>query len=214
MAESLPSNEIPEVQATRTDFLAGILLGLLVGGLVGLSVSPLAGDVLAGLVAMLTAFFGLGGKLPVSVGVTKVRLLAFCVGVLIGVPGSILIRTNGLLAPSIEYRIAEYTAAGLDGGLAKDLAIFDHTGLRVGTLASTPDPSDRYTLPIAFSAASAAQCSSLQSAFFSSSQARLQAMAASDAPWDQAGQFGLALPVDQHAAFADYIHDIFCTSTE
>ncbi|MDF2373291.1 MAG: hypothetical protein P1V21_21135 [Rhizobiaceae bacterium] len=196
------------------DFLSGLLLGLLVGGLVGISVSPLTGDVLAGLVALLAAFFGLGGKLPGKSPVTRLRLLAFCIGVLAGVPCSILVRTNGWLAPPLDVRIERYTAAGLPEALARDLAIFDQTGLRIGGLAAVPDPKAPQNPGYTFSAGSSVQCSALSDVAFGTTRLRLEAMQGADAPWSQAGQFGLALPEEQQSDFADYVHKLFCDQTE
>lgn len=199
----------------RAEFLPGIFLGLLVGGLVGLSVSPVSGDVLAGLVALLAAFFGLGGKLPTSNGVTGARIVCFSIGVLISVPSAILVRTHGLLAPSLEQRVKEYGDADLSSALTQELAIFDHTGLRLGSLASAPAPTPNLqNSGVAFSSGSAAQCSSLQDVSFANSSARLKAMAQTSAPWDKAGQFGLLLPAADQSAFADYVHDLFCSVAE
>lgn len=214
MTETATYDATDESKPGLTDFLSGLFLGLLVGGLVGISVSPLTGDVLAGLVALLAAYFGLAGKLPGNSAVNRLRLLAFCIGVLAGVPCSILVRTNGWLAPPMDVRIERYTDAGLPQELARDLAIFDQTGLRVGGLAAVPDPKAPQNPGYTFSAGSSVQCSALSDVAFGTARLRLEAMQQADDPWGRAGQFGLALPEAQQSDFADYVHKLLCDQTE
>ena len=215
MTENSQCKEEVDSQYKKAELLPGLFLGLLVGGLVGLSVSPISGDVIAGLVAILAAFFGLGGKLPTSARTTGVRIVCFSIGVLVSAPGAILIRTHSLLAPTLEQRVEKYSGADLSAALAQELAIFDHTGLRLGSLATAPEPTlNLQNSGVAFSSESAAQCSSLQDVSFANPNARLEAMAQTNAPWGQAGQFGLSLPAADQGAFADYVHDLFCSAAE
>ncbi|WP_421724368.1 hypothetical protein [Bauldia sp.] len=203
-----------ESAPSLNDFLSGLFLGLLVGGLVGISVSQLTGDVLAGLLALLAAFFGLGGKMPGTAPVTKVRLIAFSIAVLVGVSGGILVRTHGLLAPPLKAVIEDYKEAGLPDELAQALAVFDQTGLRTGNLAAAPAPEKPTKAGFTFGAESLAQCSALSETVFATPELRLGAMEKAGAPWDQAGQFGLTLPDDQRAGFADLVHSLLCDQTE
>lgn len=194
------------------DYLSGLALGLLVGGIVGLSVSQLAGELLAGLIALLAAFFGLGGKLPLRSSVSSARLLAFCLGFVIGLPSGIMTRTHAWLAPTFKQTVDSYALDGVDQAFAIELAIFKKTGLRTGSLSSTPEPTEigSETLPIVFSAATGAQCTALLDSAHGSPQLRLQAMEKFPEPWKRAGIFGLSLSDGDQAKFSDYIYDVFC----
>lgn len=214
MADTSSPEAADESAPSLTDFLSGLFLGLLVGGLVGISVSGLTGDVLAGLLALLAAFFGLGGKLPGSGSVTKVRLIAFSIGVLVGVSAGILVRSHAWLAPPLNTVIQTYEDAGLPGQLAQELAVFDQTGLRTGSLAAAPEPESAKRGGFAFNAATSAQCSALSDTALATTALRLDAMAKAGAPWEQAGRFGSTLPASQQSDFADLIHSLLCDQTE
>ncbi|WP_282130041.1 hypothetical protein [Roseobacter litoralis] len=212
MTESSQACDEPQPKPGLLDYLSGLALGLLVGGIVGLSVSQLAGEFLAGLIALLAAFFGLGGKLPLQSSVPNVRLLAFCIGFVIGLPSGIVTRTHAWLAPSFKQTVESYTLSSGDQARAIELAIFEKTGLRTGSLSSTPEPEDirPETRGIAFSAATSAQCNALLESAHASPQLRLQAMAKFQDPWQRAGSFGLSLSDSDQTKFADYIYDVFC----
>lgn len=212
MTEASQDRDEPQPKPEFLDYLSGLALGLLVGGIVGLSVSQLAGELLAGVIALLAAFFGLGGKLSLQSSVSSVRLVTFCLGIVIGLPSGIVTRTHAWLAPSFEKTMQTYTVANVEQELAIELAVFQKTGLRIGSLSATPEPTDirPEALGIAFSAATSAQCSALVRSAHGSPQLRLQAMAKFQEPWQRAGDFGLSLSGGDQADFADYIYDVFC----
>jgi hypothetical protein len=119
----------------------GAAMGLLLGLMVGLSGSPVVGAVVAGLLTVLGAFFGLaapGTKEPereaprarardgARRGLTVAGFgLMGVVGVLLGV----YLRAHGALSPSPRQRFERWRDAGFDSTRARALTEFELTGL-------------------------------------------------------------------------------------
>ena len=120
-----------ERDSRELDVLAGASLGLLTGVLLGLSVSEIVGTVIGGLVALLGAFFGLGGEEVAGRNVTlrATRTGSFALGAVIGIVGGLLARTNDVLAPSPADRVRVWQEAGYPTESARGIVAFERLGL-------------------------------------------------------------------------------------
>lgn len=124
-----------EMAFSKTDIalnvLAGVSIGALTGALVGLSVSQVVGSVVGGLVALLGTFIGMrsdGDSQPLG-QVSRVRIIAFSVGALLGIAGGVLARTHDVLAPTVASRIDKWRDAGVDRTVAQGLVVYERLGL-------------------------------------------------------------------------------------
>lgn len=113
------------------EMLTGGALGAFTGILLGLSVSDVVGNAVAGLVAILGAFFGLQSR---SLNAARTwRIVSFSLVGALALVGGIAARTHDLLSPSIARQIARLKDVGYSPDQARALIALQSLGL------SSPD---------------------------------------------------------------------------
>jgi len=122
----------------RPDLLPGFLIGASIGLITGLSVSPVAGTVVATLLSIVVGFVGLGGKAGSLTEIASTRVVGFCLGLAVAVPGAIMIRTHQWLAESPEASVRRWKEAGYTDEQARSLVTVERLGV---TLTSPGDAS-------------------------------------------------------------------------
>lgn len=175
------------------DIGAGAAIGLLVGALIGLSTSEVVGSAVAALTALLAAFFGLAPGSPAPGRVARVG--AFALGALAGVGGGLYLRTHDSLSRSLNDRIAEWEAAGVDSTTSRRLVIFERTGL-VGpgwTAAAPPDLRTRTTSTALFMAA-AERCGALRPDNYPDTDELANAFELAESGWDAVAEATAGIP--------------------
>lgn len=201
------------------NLLAGAALGGLVGLLIGLSATPVVASAAAAILALLVTFFGFGGSVgALRVRVSAARVLGFGIAMALFLVGGIMLRAHETLGPSFAERVDRFVAGGIDKERARDLAIYQHLGLRTGHLAELEAPATvPATSPYAFSLTedrADPNCAALDSRYLSNPTERLRAMAQSPEPWASAGRSGLERPAAEHASIAEEAFRSRCGSLE
>lgn len=96
------------------NWVASGSLGLLVGLLVGLSTSPVVNTAIAALLALVGGVFGLSDKLPGGINKTGAhKLAAFSLFFTVAMIGGVLLRTYGVLGPSVAHLKGELNDIGV-----------------------------------------------------------------------------------------------------
>ena len=200
----------------RMDLIAGVALGALVGTLVGLSSVPVVGAVVTALVALLVAFFGLQGSAgPLKANASAARVAGFGGGMLLFVVLGVLARAGGWLQPGIETRVLHYEAAGYAAPLARDIALYEHTGLLTGTLKDNkPEATPPRGAGLLFSDEADPNCAVLSASMFQSPEARLQAMQQSGGAWQTVGEAAAGLAPAKGSALAEAAWQLACRPSD
>lgn len=124
--------------AVLAEVVAGGGLGMLVGFLLGLSVAQVVGGVVASLAALLGAFLGLSGTQTQD---RAWRIGAFGFLCATGVALGLVVRTGGLLSPSVAGSVAEWIAAGYPADQARSYVAFQRLGVKPDAMTVSAPPA-------------------------------------------------------------------------
>src|SRR5580704_12727071 len=106
----------------RQEIVSGIGLGLAIGIFVGMSTAPVVAIVVTSLAAVLAAFFGLSAG--VSEGPRILRIASFSFACPLAVLCGVAVRSHGLMAPSVDQQLREWTSAGYTPEEARSFVAF------------------------------------------------------------------------------------------
>jgi hypothetical protein len=190
------------------ELLAGTALGSLVGLLVGLSTEKLTGAILAGLVALLAAFFGLKDSREGGPPGRLARIIGFAVAAALMLPASVILRSHDVLGADPAVRLRHWEALGISAEDARKLVIFETLGLNLtqGKVATeTPARSG-----VLFAAA-LEDCPSLAAERFNSTADRLHGFSLIP-PWDKLAGAVAAADTKTQAAVLDAAWRIACAA--
>jgi hypothetical protein len=116
------------MKLSGTNLISGLALGGLVGLLIGLSISEVVGAVLGALTSLLVVFFGLKDGSSVT-NLSKSLISAFCMGCIIFLIIGMILRTRGLLSPSVEFYQKELADLHLDSNQVKEIILLKKYGI-------------------------------------------------------------------------------------
>jgi hypothetical protein len=153
------------------ELLAGSTLGLLVGLLVGFSTEKLAGAVVAGLLALLAAFFGLR---DIHTPARLTRISGFALVGTAALLFGVWLRTHDVLGANPVARREVWENVGFGREQAGRLAVFETLGLNLtGGTVATETPAGRGAL----FAAPLDECNALTANQFDTPEHRREAFA-------------------------------------
>jgi len=128
------SDEKGQKGGLARDIFAGVGLGGALGLIVALSVTPVVSVVVGGLTSLLAVFLGLQGGDDAPAALKAVRLngpriggfgVALAAGVLVG----LFVRTTEPFMEPVESSVLRWTAAGYSEERARELVVFERTGI-------------------------------------------------------------------------------------
>lgn len=221
MSEAQLEGDLSDKASSRSsphfliDITSGVALGVLVGVLVGISASQVVASTVAAILALVATFFGFGGSVGTSTPqVNTARIVGFGFAMALALVGGIALRAHGFLGPSFSERVASFSVQGLDPQLARDLAIYEHTGLRTGLLIEATERRDASPLsPFAFGdeqGTADSNCANLHASILPDPDARLNAMILSDEPWASFGRIGQSLSGEHKSHFLEAVYNDRC----
>lgn len=108
-------------------FFSGAGLGLAVGLFMGLTVSPVVGVVIGAIASSLAIFLGFGDGEHTQI--KSIRIGAFGLLAALGALAGLYIRSNNLLAPSLDQLKTEYTTLGFSEEEALSFIKFKEFGI-------------------------------------------------------------------------------------
>lgn len=195
--------------------VAGLSLGALVGLLIGLSAVPVVGSAVAALLALLVTFFGFArSEGAMATRTSGARFAGFGLAMAAALAGGIALRAHGALGPSFGDRVARYAVEGMPRERALELAVFEHTGLKLGQLAQVEAPKAvPAASPYAFSGAGDPACAMLDASLYDTVQARLVAMQGRRGPWAEIARLGAGLPEPQARDLAEAAFALRCEAS-
>jgi hypothetical protein len=177
-------------RAVMRDLLTGAAIGGLVGLLLGLSVSETVGAVVAGLTALVGAFFGLVERAPALPSAGPARIAGFALGAAALALVGVHLRATDALGASEADRLAAWRGVGFSAEEARGLVAFEKLGLapQGATVAAAPLAERSTAL---FNSDAAAGCATLSQPIYGSAAALRSAFVAEGGAW---ARFAEALP--------------------
>ncbi len=191
-------------------FFVGLCLGGITGLLLGLSVSPVVGSIVGAILALSISFFGLEEKARTGQArFASGQILSFGMGLVASMILGVWMRTHQWLSPSPAAQVRFWKDAGLSDAQAKDLMIFERTGLKpVAAQGETSRPLVQTTG--LFAGVSVTDCGPLERTRFSSAADRYKAMADLGEPWSGLGGLDGNLSTPQLERLTEAVWQIRC----
>jgi hypothetical protein len=200
--------------------LPGASIGFLVGLLVGLSTSQVVGSILAGLTALLAAFFGLSGSSQLSksdefkqtdYAGQAARIASFGIICAAAVIFGIYLRTHNLLGSSPSELVKQWEAVGLSTEQARNVAIYQQVGILPQGLSA--DDKGRLAGAMAtvlFGAASTSDCEPLSAARKTDPVDRLRAFRNTGGEWEKVADTIEGLTTDKQSRIMEATWQLVC----
>ncbi|MGF6562529.1 hypothetical protein [Erwinia aphidicola] len=116
-----------------TDIILGLSLGTLTGFIVGITTASVTSAILSSMLAMVSAFVGLAAEVKVfNSGINQVRVVAFCLSMMIAMTSGIWMRTHDVLSPSPQDIYKQFYNESFNSFSeyeAKEMVLFVRYGL-------------------------------------------------------------------------------------
>jgi hypothetical protein len=190
------------------DGVAGAAVGLLLGVVVALSASSVVATLVGTLAALLGVFLGLerpsdagnestgGTPSPARPTGSGIRVVTFSLSCVVAILVGLLIRTHGLLSPTLVAQVAAWRDAGFSDEEARGLVVYRELGILPEGKKTGGDRPALKTLSTALFSASAAECDRLTPAAYGSTTELVGAYARAGGDWERLAHAVEKAPAD------------------